>query len=87
MSLDTLWCLHNVFGNRDRPHVEEKRSPFQLGTELRESEFHLGRDHPFWEFSTDLHYLGLSTDLKTVTCQFVVMVTLRNKLKITNFVS
>ena len=27
-------------------------------------ELHLGREHPFWEFSADLHNLGLSTDLK-----------------------
>ena len=25
-------------------------------------ELHLGSEHPFWGFSTDLHYLGLSTD-------------------------
>ena len=31
-------------------------------------ELHLGSEHPFWGFSTDLHYLGLSTDLKMVSC-------------------
>ena len=33
-----------------------------------EKELHLDSEHPFWVFSTDLHYLALSTDLKTVSC-------------------
>ena len=32
------------------------------------AELHLGSKHPFWGFSTDLHYLARSTDLKTVSC-------------------
>ena len=52
--------------NRESPDVEKNKSPFQFGREL-----HLGREHPFWEFSADLHYLGLSTDLKTVSCHLL----------------
>ena len=72
--------------NRDRPHWKRTEAHL-LSIELRESELHLGREHPFWEFSTDLCCLGLSTDLKTISCQFIAMVILRNKLKTTNFVS
>ena len=49
--------------NRESPDVEENRS--------ERIEFHLAREHPFWGFSTDLNYLGLSTDLKTVSCHLL----------------
>ena len=47
--------------NRDSTDVDKNKA--ENWTEL-----HLSREHPFWGFSTDLHYLGLSTDLKTVSC-------------------
>ena len=43
--------------NRDSTDVDKNKA-----------ELHLSSEHPFWGFSTDLHYLGLSTDLKTVSC-------------------
>ena len=56
--------------NRESPDVEENKSPF-VRQRTERIELHLGREHPFWEFSTDLHYLGLSTDLKTVSCHLL----------------
>ena len=49
--------------NRGSTDVEENRS--------ERTELHLGREHPFWGFSTDLNYLGLSNDLKTVGCHLL----------------
>ena len=61
--------------NRDSPDVDENRSPFvRQGTER--IELHLCREHPFWGFSTDRHYLGLSTYLKTISCHLLSWVTL-----------
>ena len=62
------WILQNTAGhlmmfaqrsilNRDSTDVDKNKA-----------ELHLSSEHPFWGFSTDLHYLGLSTDLKTVSC-------------------
>ena len=62
--------------NPDSPDVEENRK-----------ERHVGKEHPFWEFSTDRHYLDLSTDLKTVSCHLLSWLTLSNKLKTPNFAS
>ena len=61
--------------NRDSPDLDNNRSPFvRQRTEI--VELHLGREHPFWGCSTDLHYLGLSTDLKTVSCHLLSWLTL-----------
>ena len=56
--------------NRERPDVEENRSPFDRQRTER-IELQLSREHPFWGFSTDLYYLGLSTNLKTVSCHLL----------------
>ena len=42
--------------NRDSPNVEKNRSPF-VWQKTERIELHLGRQHPFWEVSVDLHYL------------------------------
>ena len=47
--------------NRDSTDVDKNKAENWI-------EVHLGSDHPFWGVSTDLHYLALSTDLKTVSC-------------------
>ena len=52
--------------NRDSPDVDENRSPF-VRQRTERIELHSGREHPLGGFSTDLHYLGLSTALKTVS--------------------
>ena len=41
--------------NRDVLDVEEIRSPF-VRERTERIDLHLGREHPFWGFSTDLHY-------------------------------
>ena len=51
--------------NLDSPDVEENRS--------ERTELHLAREHPFWAFSTDLNYLGLSSDLKSVGCHLLLL--------------
>ena len=66
------WILQNKAGhltmftqcsiNHASPDLEENRSPF-VRQRTEKIEFHLGREHPFWGFSPDQHYLGLSTDL------------------------
>ena len=48
--------------NCDSPDVEENRSAF-VRQRTKRIELHLGRERLFWGFSTDLHYLGLITDL------------------------
>ena len=56
--------------NRDSPDVRKNRRPFVKQRNER-IELHLGREHPFGGFSTDLHHLGLSTDFKTVSCHLL----------------
>ena len=63
------------FLNRDSPDVDGNRSPF-VRQRTERIELHLGREHLFRGFSTDLHYLGLCTDLKTVSCHLVSWLTL-----------
>ena len=48
--------------NRDSTDVDKNKAENWI-------ELHLGSKHPFWGFSTDLHYLALSTELKTVSCR------------------
>ena len=61
--------------NRDSPEVDESRRPF-VRQRTERIELHLGREHSFWGFSTDLHYLDLSTVLKTVSCHLMSWLTL-----------
>ena len=62
------WILQNKAGhlimftqrgilNRDGTDLDKNKAENCI-------ELHFGSKHPFWGFSTDLHYLGLSTDLK-----------------------
>ena len=60
---------------RDSPDVAENRSGF-VWQRTERIERHLGREHPFWELSTDPHYLDLSTDLKTASCHLLSWLTL-----------
>ena len=57
--------------NRLSPDVDENGSPFVRQTTERIG-LSLGREHPFWGLSTDLHYLGLSIHLNS-QLPFVVM--------------
>ena len=54
--------------NRDSPDVTENKSPF-IGNRTDRIEPHFRREHPFWGFNTDLHYLGLNTYLKMVSSE------------------
>ena len=56
--------------NGDSPDVDENRSSF-FRQRIERIEFHLSREQPYSGFGTDLHYLGLSTDLKTVSCHLL----------------
>ena len=47
--------------NRDGPYLDKNKAENCI-------DLHSGSEHPFRRFSTDLHYLGLSTDLITVSC-------------------
>ena len=47
-------CTQCGILNRDNPDVDENRSPF-VKQRAERIELHLGREHPFREFSTDDH--------------------------------
>ena len=61
--------------NSDSPDVNENRSPF-VRQRTEKIELHLGRKHPFWGLSIDLHYLGPSNALNTVSCHLLSWLTL-----------
>ena len=52
-----MMCTQRSILNRDSTDVDKNKAELQLGSEP-----------PFWGFSIDLRYLGLSTALKTVSC-------------------
>ena len=56
--------------NGDSPDVDENRSSF-VRQRIERIEFHLSREQPYSGLSTDPHYLGLSTDLKMVSCHLL----------------
>ena len=56
-----MFTQHSIL-NRDSTDVDKNKAENLI-------ELHLGNEHPFWGFSTDLHYLVLSTELKTVSCR------------------
>ena len=63
--------------------MDENRCPFVRQRTERIRELHLGREHLCWGSSTDLHYLGLSTALKAVSCHLVSWLSvIRGKLSI-----
>ena len=55
-----MFTQRNIL-NRDSTDVDENKAE-------NWKELHLGSEHLYWGFSTDLHYIGLSTDFKTVSC-------------------
>ena len=42
--------------NRDSSEVDESRSSYFFRERTERIELRLGREYPFWGFSTDLHY-------------------------------
>ena len=50
----------------DTTDVDKNRSPF-VRQRTERIELHLGREHPFWGLSTDLHYLDLKR-LAVICC-------------------
>ena len=86
--LSLEWILQNKAGHLMRftqcsilnraSWRRRQQKPLFVRQRTEKLELHLGREHPFW---------GFSTDLKTVSCHLLWWLTLSNKLKITIFVS
>ena len=53
--------------NRGKPNVEENRSPV-VWQKTERIELHLGREHPFWEFRANLHYLYRHNFNRGISC-------------------